>query len=55
MRQVFADTGYWVALINPRDQLHEKAQELSQTIGLFYIFAKILYINKTICCQLLLN
>ncbi len=33
MRRVFADTGYWVALLNPRDQLHEKAQDLSRKMG----------------------
>lgn len=38
MRGVFADTGYWVALLNPRDQLHEKARELSKTMGSLYIF-----------------
>lgn len=38
MKQVFADTGYWVALLNPRDQLHQKAQESSKTIGSLYIF-----------------
>ncbi|MDX2214987.1 MAG: PIN domain-containing protein [Oculatellaceae cyanobacterium bins.114] len=32
MRVVFADTGYWVALMNPRDDLHTKAQQLSQNI-----------------------
>jgi len=32
MRIVFADTGYWVALLNPRDDLHDKAVKLSQTI-----------------------
>ena len=25
MEQVFADTSYWIALLNPRDHLHEKA------------------------------
>ncbi len=25
MRIVFADTGYWIALLNPRDDLHDKA------------------------------
>lgn len=38
MRRVFADTGYWVALLNPRDDLHQKARDLSQTMGLLYIF-----------------
>lgn len=32
MRILFADTGYWVALINPRDDLHKKAQKLSKDI-----------------------
>ena len=27
--EVFADTAYWVALINPRDQLHGRARESS--------------------------
>lgn len=25
MERVFADTGYWIALLNPRDELHQKA------------------------------
>jgi len=25
MRRVFADTSYWIALLNPRDQIHAKA------------------------------
>jgi uncharacterized protein len=33
MRQVFADTSYWVALVNPRDQLHRKAVSLTQQLG----------------------
>jgi uncharacterized protein len=28
-RQVFADTSYWIALLNPRDELHVKAREVS--------------------------
>jgi predicted nucleic acid-binding protein len=30
MIKVFADTGYWIALLNPRDELHDKAVELSR-------------------------
>lgn len=30
MQRVFADTSYWIALLNPRDELHEKALSLSQ-------------------------
>ena len=29
MPEVFADTGYWIALLNERDNLHSKARELS--------------------------
>ncbi|MDZ8069463.1 MAG: PIN domain-containing protein [Nostoc sp. DedQUE08] len=32
MRVVFADTGYWVALLNPRDDLHNKAVNLSKAL-----------------------
>ncbi|MFM6540082.1 MAG: hypothetical protein ACKPHW_17395 [Microcystis panniformis] len=32
MRVIFADTGYWVALLNPHDNLHQKALTLSKTI-----------------------
>ena len=32
MRFIFADTGYWVALLNPRDNLHEKAVSLSKSL-----------------------
>lgn len=33
MRQVFADTSYWIALVNPRDQLHGKAVSVTQQIS----------------------
>ena len=33
MRQVFADTGYWVALIDEDDNLHLKAASISKTMG----------------------
>jgi predicted nucleic acid-binding protein len=29
MRHVFADTGHWIAILNPRDQLHEWAKSES--------------------------
>lgn len=32
MNAVFADAGYWIALFNPRDQLHTKAVAISQVI-----------------------
>jgi predicted nucleic acid-binding protein len=33
MSRVFADAGYWIALLNPKDSLHAKATELSQTLA----------------------
>lgn len=32
MKTVFADTFYWVAIANPRDQWHEKAKRVSQSL-----------------------
>lgn len=32
MNAVFADAGYWIALLNPRDQLHAKAVTVSQVV-----------------------
>lgn len=34
MKSVFADTGYWIALLNRRDDLHAKAQSVSSELGL---------------------
>lgn len=31
MERVFADTGYWIALLNPRDDLHHKAAATSRS------------------------
>jgi len=33
MTRVFADAGYWIALLNPRDALHEKARQASASLG----------------------
>lgn len=37
MRVVFADTGYWIALLNPHDELHNKATELSKSLNPVHI------------------
>jgi predicted nucleic acid-binding protein len=37
MRRVFADAGYWIALLNPRDGLHAKAREVSNVLGRTWI------------------
>lgn len=33
MKSVFADAGYWIALLNPQDQLHVKAKMVSSMLG----------------------
>lgn len=33
MREVFADTGYWIALVNPRHDLHHAARAVSPTVA----------------------
>ncbi len=37
MRTVFADTHYWIALANPRDEWHERAAQLSASLRPFFI------------------
>ncbi|WP_204103781.1 MULTISPECIES: PIN domain-containing protein [Spirulina sp. CCY15215] len=32
MRQVFADTFYWYALINPRDEWHQRVKDFNRTL-----------------------
>ena len=33
MRTVFADTGYWIAMSNPRDQWYENAKSATARLG----------------------
>jgi predicted nucleic acid-binding protein len=33
MKLVFADTAYWIALLNPWDQFHERALEASTRLS----------------------
>ncbi len=32
MKQIFADTGYWIGLVNPRDQIHQKVIKITQRL-----------------------
>ena len=36
MKEIFADTGYWIALIDPKDVLHDKAKFVSGSLGQYY-------------------
>jgi predicted nucleic acid-binding protein len=31
MKRIFADTSYWIALLNPHDELHGRAVALAQS------------------------
>lgn len=31
MRKIFADTGYWIALLNPDDDLHQKTKQITSS------------------------
>jgi uncharacterized protein len=33
MSAVFADSGYWIALLSPRDNLHHRAKEIARQLG----------------------
>jgi predicted nucleic acid-binding protein len=33
MTQAFADTSYWIALLNPQDQLHRRAHSVSASLS----------------------
>lgn len=33
MRTLFVDTAYWIALLNPQDNLHTRARSLSTSLG----------------------
>ena len=33
MKRIFADTGYWTAVLNPHDALHDKAKIVSTSLG----------------------
>lgn len=33
MRTVFADTCYWIALLNPKDELHDTAVRVTKDLG----------------------
>ena len=37
MRTIFADTGYWIALANPKDDLHDRSMEITRGLGTFNI------------------
>lgn len=68
MKAVFADTGYWIALVNPRDGLRTKAAQVSKELSTFRIvtsemvlaellnaFASKGTANRRLACELVLR
>lgn len=37
LQQIFADTFYWIALVDPRDAFHAQVAAFSSTIGLVHV------------------
>jgi len=37
MKKIFADTCYWLAILNPRDNLHQKAEQVSKSLSPIFI------------------
>lgn len=48
MRFIFADTGYWVALLNPGDNLHQKAQSLAKTLQPVHIITSEMVLTEVL-------
>ncbi|PZV13352.1 MAG: nucleic acid-binding protein [Leptolyngbya sp.] len=48
MRFIFADTGYWVALLNPGDNLHQKAMHLAQSLQPVHIITSEMVITEVL-------
>jgi predicted nucleic acid-binding protein len=48
MNKVFADSGFWIALLNPLDALHVKAVELTQSISPESIVTSEMVLSETL-------
>lgn len=46
MKEIFADTGYWIALFDPKDELHEKAKHVSQNLGQVIIVTSVMVLTE---------
>ena len=50
MKSVFADTGFWIAIINPRDQWHLEACNISESL---YFKQVRIYTSEMVLTELL--
>ena len=40
MKTVLADIGYWIAIVNPKDELHHKARSLTKALMPLHIVTR---------------
>lgn len=49
MKRIFADTGYYIAVLNPKDELHQKSIYLTNNnIGFFHIFTSEMVLGEVL-------
>ena len=48
MKKLFADSVYWIALINPADQWFEQSQNIGATLGTFQIVTTVEVLTETL-------
>ena len=48
MPAIFADSGYWIALWNPRDALHQRAMTLADSFGMVAVVTTQLVLTETL-------
>jgi len=48
MKILFADTSYWVALINPHEELHQEAIDVSKSLGNFRIITSEMVLTEVL-------
>jgi predicted nucleic acid-binding protein len=46
VKTVFADAGYWVAAVHPREDLHDKALQVSSSLGPHLIVASEMVLSE---------
>jgi uncharacterized protein len=48
MKLVFADTGYWIALLDPQDTLHQKVVNLSASLSQVQIYTSEMVLTEVL-------
>lgn len=48
MNKIFADAGYWIAVLNPADELHHHARTVSAKLGHFHTVTSELVLIETL-------